>query len=128
MTKTLGAWAEPDFTALFALAVLCASTIGGLGPGILATLLAAAGTAYAQAGAKGSVVVSWICFSSAARPADQACRLELSDQRGEIHAAGWEGRPSSRRRRRPGAGDRLRHRQGGRAGVARPRLRPLAAG
>jgi signal transduction histidine kinase len=50
MTKTLGAWAAPDFTALFALAVLCASTVGGLGPGILATLLAAAGTAYAQAG------------------------------------------------------------------------------
>ena len=50
LTKALGAWAEPDFTALFALAVLCASTIGGLRPGILATLLATAGTAYAQAG------------------------------------------------------------------------------
>jgi signal transduction histidine kinase len=50
VTKILGPWAEPDFTALFALAVLCASTIGGLGPGLLATLLATAGTAYAQAG------------------------------------------------------------------------------
>ncbi len=55
----LGTWAEPDDTALYALAVLVASSIGGVGPGLLATVLAAAGTAFAQVGWAAAPDLGW---------------------------------------------------------------------
>jgi signal transduction histidine kinase len=59
VTKLLGAWALPDYTALYALAVLLASSVGGLGPGMLATVLAAAATAYEQVGWTSAIDLGW---------------------------------------------------------------------
>lgn len=59
VAATLGTWAEPDYTALYALAILVASSIGGIGPGLLATILAGAGTAFAQVGWTASPDLGW---------------------------------------------------------------------
>lgn len=50
LTLNLGRWARADFTALYVLAMLIASSVGGLGSGLFATALAATATAYTQVG------------------------------------------------------------------------------
>ena len=59
MTRFLGSWASPDFTALYVLAVLLTSLVGGLGAGLLATLLSAASVAYTQVGSFSEVDIGW---------------------------------------------------------------------
>ena len=59
LSETLGKWAEPDFTGLYVLAVLVASSIGGLGPGLFATFVSAVATAYAQGGWTYQVDLGW---------------------------------------------------------------------
>ena len=59
LTQVLGSWAEADFTALYVLAVLLAASVGGLGPGLLATVLSALLIGLMQAGWTDPVDLGW---------------------------------------------------------------------
>ncbi|MEO8217766.1 MAG: HAMP domain-containing sensor histidine kinase [Acidobacteriota bacterium] len=57
LTVILGKWAEPDFSAVYVLAVLISSWAGGLGPGFLSTILSALAIAFTQT--SGPVDLGW---------------------------------------------------------------------
>src|SRR2546426_227179 len=50
LTQLLGDWAKSDFTALYVLVVLLATSVSGLRAGLFATVLSAVFIAYMQAG------------------------------------------------------------------------------
>ena len=57
LTAILGQWAEPDFSAVYVLAVLIASWAAGLGPGLFSTILAALAIAFTQS--SGRLDLGW---------------------------------------------------------------------
>ena len=59
VSELLGAWVLPDVSTFYILSILVASSVSGLAPGLLATVLSAAAIAYAQAGWTLNVNLGW---------------------------------------------------------------------